>query len=292
VEKRSISVVIAGATLFAACSLFTSLDDFATPPAGAQDGAVDRDPPSDGPEIIVTTGDGGAGDADAAAAPDGCPSRAGPVPVRIGLPDGGFFCVDATEVTRAQYQQFLDNGSPTNTHPRCTFNASFVPGISLTGPTLPVTGVDWCDAHAFCTWAGKRLCRRLGSAAPLPATSGGSTATELVYACGRGGTRTYPYGSTFNGAACNGATYDAGRPVAVASATGCEGGFEGIFDLSGNLAEWVDACDETADAGANDMCALYSSNYNEPDPGDLRCTTSRVFPRDDRGSAGFRCCGP
>jgi len=40
----------------------------------------------------------------------------------------------------------------------------------------------------------------------------------------------------------------------VASFPGCEGFYPGLFDLEGNVAEWVDSCDGSS--GPNDHCTL------------------------------------
>src|SRR5215472_5996844 len=55
---------------------------------------------------------------------DGCPAGPGPAMV---LTDT--FCVDSTEVTNAQYAQFLSAGwNVSNQPPRCAWNTSFAPG--------------------------------------------------------------------------------------------------------------------------------------------------------------------
>jgi len=95
------------------------------------------------------------------AQPDGnstahrCPSGHGPVMVRVGT-----FCIDSTEVTSEQYNDFLLAG-PAALAPQpaeCSWNVSYLPGggwvFDPSQPTLPIANVDWCDAYAFCRWAG------------------------------------------------------------------------------------------------------------------------------------------
>jgi formylglycine-generating enzyme len=293
VRKAHCVLVAAAATIsvgLGSCSLAT-LDGLAGP---APDNAADASDEARLADVAAAAVDASVADRadggnDASSAE--CPSRGGPTPVKVTLPKGGFYCIDRTEVTRAQYRAFLASDGVVNTHPRCSGNMGFVPSVTLDGDELPVMGIDWCDAHAFCHWAGKRLCGRIGGGPQTVA--GATTNAEFVDACSRGGTRAYPYGPTYEAAACNGAQYGAGAPVAVGTAQACEGGYEGIFDLSGNVAEWVGACDETdSGGGQGDLCALLNSGYEEAFAPDLRCVRSRAFPRNSTGIVGVRCCGP
>jgi hypothetical protein len=76
------------------------------------------------------------------------------------------FCIDSTEVTNAEYDTFLsatDGGSVEagifdgGLADGCDSNLTFA-RITADPATFPVDQVDWCDAYAFCKWAGKRLC--------------------------------------------------------------------------------------------------------------------------------------
>jgi len=96
------------------------------------------------------------------------PLRGGPNMVRVPTVDGRSYCIDATEVTQAQYSQFLfvKKGDTSGQEARCTWNMSY--GVTCGGfdPVArggyPVVCIDWCDAVAFCSWAGKRLCGKIG----------------------------------------------------------------------------------------------------------------------------------
>ena len=73
----------------------------------------------------------------------------------------------ASSVIASDYAAFLAAGPPLSLLPAgvCSFKKSFVPdGVfpPSGGAALPVTSVDWCDAAAYCTFAGKHLCGKVG----------------------------------------------------------------------------------------------------------------------------------
>lgn len=277
------------------CTLLTKIDDdLSSGLLDAGDGGSDGGTsPNDGSSAV----DSASSDTGGAEAGSGCVAAiGGPTLVRIDPLDGaGTFCVDRTEVTRGQYVTFLTSGAKSN-HPRCAFKTSYQPGGSWPPRAderdLPVADVDWCDAEAFCSWAGKQLCGAR-SGGPLASSSANDVAQSMLgYACSGGGVKTYPYGNTYDGKACNDLEYDAGGPVAVATIPTCQGGFPGLFDLAGNVAEWIDACDQGGGAGAADPCIAFNSPYYEQQPDELECSHIRYeLPRNVRFDyIGFRCC--
>jgi sulfatase modifying factor 1 len=204
------------------------------------------------------------------------------------------FCIDSTEVTSAQYNEFLLAGPSLSGQPsECSWNGTYLPGsgwtFSPSQGTLPIANVDWCDAYAFCKWAGKRLCGKVGGGA-ADFSQFASPENEHYVACSNNATRIYPYGNTFNSAACNGVEADAGHVVPVGSLSACQGGVAGLFDMSGNVEEWQDACD--ANSGSNDSCldGTGAFDYGGP-PAGTRCdfadsdSRSAQFP-----DVGIRCC--
>jgi formylglycine-generating enzyme required for sulfatase activity len=236
------------------------------------------------------------------AAPDvaGCPeSHGGPQLVRVGA-----FCIDATEVTNGQYAVFWNERrqSTSGQISVCSWNVSFTPdgGGGAAWPSgperdqRPVVNVDWCDAYAFCEWAGKRLCGRIGQGSLTRwGDTTDATVSQWTYACSSGGRLAWPYGNAYNPAACNAERMaaTAASLVDVASKPGCRTD-SGVYDLSGNVEEWTDACDATN--GPNDLCAVVGASAFHRNPNDLSCTGS---PYPDRRSSqyelrGFRCCAP
>lgn len=204
------------------------------------------------------------------------------------------FCIDAFEVTQADYVVFLaqvGNDVPVSEQPQdCSFNTSLThtPDGSCpdfaTGSQLPVTCVDWCDAHAYCNHVGKRLCGALAGG-PM-AHDAMPTIGEWHYACTGGLMTTYPYGNTADPSACN--VPDTSARADVGSFPDCEGGLPGIFDMQGNVAEYVDACEP----GETGNCAL-RGGHTFGSAGYWRCNNTDVSgARNDPDTRefGFRCC--
>jgi len=225
--------------------------------------------------------DGGGSDGPGGWSSIGCSGSEGPAPVNI----DGRFCIDSTMVTYAEYARFLAAASP-STFPQlgdCVSNNDFAPATGVPHPGLaddyPVTSVDLCDARAYCTWAGKRLC------GPLPGVGNGLNTpgdSEGYYACA-GGQRNMPYayGPIYAPSACN--TPD-GAPTMVASMPDCVSvAYPGLYDLSGNIGFWEDMCDLN-----------YCRDTVPPRGATADAYLCNVDNYDPRGTAsadlGIRCC--
>jgi len=123
------------------------------------------------------------------------------------------FAIDRDEVTRGEYAECVHAGA-------C--EAALGADAAL---RLPVTGVRWTDADAYCRFAHKRL----------------PTEAEWERAARGSDGRIYPWGNQPDCAAGNWGNYDGegrcpgnpGRPVAVGSYGG------ELHDLGGNVWEWV-----------------------------------------------------
>jgi formylglycine-generating enzyme len=222
---------------------------------------------------------------------DRCPQGRGPVMLRIEKDEANSsFCIDATEVTVAQYRDFAKSNAPLNADSRCTWNDNADPPSSDEAAENPITSIDFCDAVAFCSWANKTLCGATDGRPSPPNDAGGSA---WLLACSANGRREYPYGSmgtTFSDKACNIGT----RVEPVKSRTSCQGGYAALYDMGGNAAEWINACESRGDAGL--LCTTtYALGAGLPAAKqDLR-KCSAAFEGEDpiqtkRPTLGFRCC--
>jgi formylglycine-generating enzyme len=212
----------------------------------------------------------------------------------------GGFCIDATEVTNAQYAQFVAANVPFTGQPqRCGWNNAWNSEAFTTGQeSLPVVGVDWCDASAFCAWSGKRLCGKIGGGAGPASEVTDPTKNQWFAACSGGNSSSsgyaYPYGNTYDPLACNGKdqTGDGLRPVgSLATCRGSTAPYSSLYDLSGNADEWEDGCNQKQGNGGNDACRVRSGNYLD-DASYLLCSGAYArFKRNERYlSIGIRCC--
>jgi formylglycine-generating enzyme required for sulfatase activity len=247
--------------------------------------------------------------------------RAGMVAVQS--PGGITYYIDRTEVSQAEYDLFLQSNPAIDpSSPTCGWKTTHMPGSepsdanqaesapsechptnTLYDPTNhgddPVVCVDWCDAAAYCAWAGKRLCGRIGGGPAPEAEFANAGADAWFNACSNGGTTVFPYGNTYTSGAC---AESAVAPVGTTA--GCHGTttpFDGIFDMSGNVAEWEDSCGPYvfgADGGvASDRCLIRGGSAGDyPDPMALTqvlsCAGQDVGdPRNmARPGTGIRCC--
>jgi formylglycine-generating enzyme len=253
-----------------------------------------------------------------------CPSgTAGGKQVLIPLADGTGYCIDQLEVTRGDYKVFLDStkADTSGQPPECVENKSFEPPFEdpfHSGkacpieswaldkyPDRPVVCVDFCDAYAYCAWAGKRLCGKVGASPKgiqvidgwQVAQIAGTTSGEWSYACSQGGKTTYPYGDTYQPGACidqaridQEGYVDATLPkIEGETCHGTEAPFDQIYHLSGSVSEWLNLCDPTMFG-----CALFVASSGDVtlDKDATSCDAATTFNMHNNYQAdlGFRCC--
>jgi formylglycine-generating enzyme len=272
--------------------------------------------------LVLACGSTSPGPADAST-PDSavpgkpCLSAHGPPMVRVPSPTSptGSFCMDATEVTRKHYQEFVSRaGDPANLakadvcklvnvapQAECLQEASVCRGSCDDHPQVCV---EWCSAFAYCKWAGKRLCGGFDGKA-IKRAPNEVRDNEWFLACGGGlrsdGTleRRYTYGDNFSEVACNTTSSAVPCPkggcttLPVGSLKTCQGNgdFAGIFDLNGNVSEWVDQRDAQTPTSVFALGASFSLRL-EPGAG-VGCgeaVTQASGLAIANADIGFRCC--
>ncbi|MFO0662687.1 MAG: SUMF1/EgtB/PvdO family nonheme iron enzyme [Polyangiaceae bacterium] len=158
--------------------------------------------------------------------------------------------------------------------------------------------MNFCDAKAFCAWAGKRLCGKIGGGSLV--VSGGfdrgshrEANSEWYSACARGSAMlAYPYGDSYEQGACNiGVVTSNYGTVDVASDPKCVGGYPGIYDMTGNVMEWIDVCEPENSDPKLTRCLAQGGPWNF-DKFAATCDFAEVPQRQDNTTPqiGFRCC--
>jgi len=190
----------------------------------------------------------------------------------------GAYYIDKTEVSNAQYKQFVDEtgyGPP----------AHWTEGTYGEGEAdLPVTNVSLEDAAAYAKWAGKRL------------------PTEAEWEKAARGTdgRFYPWGAVFDRNSCQHMRESDAGPVAVGSYLGGASPY-GALDMLGNVWEWTTSAfepypgNERTDARApygETHVVLRGGAWDQHDIKPVPIRVSFRFPEKPYTKArdiGFRC---
>jgi hypothetical protein len=286
------------AVLPLACSLAFQISDDAASGARLRDGGADGTVALDeaaaaDPDSASDAGQS-AGDA---RVPLAC-KQTGRGPALVNA--GDRFCIDATEVTVDQFAVFIDAGvDPATQIEHCRTNTSYVPLGATDAGDEPVNGVDWCDAFSFCAWAGKKLCGPIDDA---PADAGSGVDAGFVHGLSfddiplrekngwlwicQGGDRALPYPYGYDEDASAGCSEPGGGflpPQVRRVAVGCEGPFPGLFDMTGNTQEWIDAC-------SSGVCAAVGARKCR-DVYNLPSGTLHSYDIQYTATVGFRCCG-
>jgi hypothetical protein len=187
--------------------------------------------------------------------------------IRVGTVD--IFAYEASRPGATAERAGLDGNPEDEIESLIEARACSRPGV------LPWDDVSWAEAETACTAAGSRLC----------------TAAEFALSCGGPQGEAYPYGISYRSHICNGRSYDADSDepgiqdgvLTCGAAASCTR--NGVFDLSGNLKEWV------AERAGN-LRAVRGGSYATVLGGGLSCHQEGDWK--DRNfrhrSIGFRCC--
>ncbi len=296
--KRS-TVLISTAAIFVACATSCSSASSATSNCGPPTNCASEDAGRD------AVGSDGESSSDGGIA---CPSGKGPAMASLPASNGNSFCIDTTEVTVEHYAAFIaaSAGNTIGQPAECSWNMSFGPDTTNFGcsastndvvqhPHDPVRCVDWCDARAYCQWAGKHLCGAVGGSPVAPGDLADVTKSEWYSACTSQGKYPYEYGTGFSSGRCVDSSYagvGSQGPVAVGTARQChspDSPFATVFDMVGNVSEWVDSCSTAT--GQTDICPTLGFDFKTNQATcqfDMPPQKPLRFYADT--TIGFRCC--
>jgi serine/threonine-protein kinase len=185
------------------------------------------------------------------------------------------FYIDQFEVTNEAYQKFVAAGHQA---PQNWERGTYSPGR---GPE-PVTHVSWRDAVEYAKWVGKRL--------PLE--------KEWEYVA-RGGSKEflYPWGNEWIEGYANVMPSSDSALAAVGIHIKDRSAFGDVFDLAGNVSEWVeDSWSKGYNSRPDDSCKVFrGGNIGEGHPSQIT-NTSRFCDNPDTPDpaitmkkVGFRC---
>ena len=153
------------------------------------------------------------------------------------------FFIDNHEVTNEQYERFTESANH-----RLPY---FWQDTTLNKPSLPVTGISWEDAKAYCEWRGGRL----------------PTEAEWEAAAG-GGLKNadYPWEGAPSGELANYIFDPDEDPLGIKIVGQYPPNGYGLYDMAGNVYEWVnDYYSQTFYADSTSW-----KFPNGPEKGDLR----------------------
>jgi len=216
------------------------------------------------------------------------PDTRGASMVLIPVEEGRPYCIDRRETTYGEYHEFYKAKSRdmSNQPKECDWNQDYAPKTTVVdrlcadcpdwecGPSLAeahpdmaVRCLDFCDAYAYCAWAGKRLCGLRGAErgkVTLIDMGDGSyeeasrattealrpSRNEWTNVCTQGGTTRYPYGDSYEPGRCIDkerieAEGDSARLVRDTSRNECHGTqppYDQVYNMVGSVEQWINIC--------------------------------------------------
>lgn len=181
------------------------------------------------------------------------------------------FDILATEATVDQFNDCVAAGKCAKTDADEVCNAG-KPGLGA----FPINCIHHDGAAALCAHLGGRLC----------------SSKEWLAACRGTDNRAFPYGPDYQPSRCHVGTYEQPGPggrntIAAGSIPDCVGGLPGLFDMSGNVSEWISDC-------KGDYCKFRGAAYMGNDPVEHFAGCGDVCSGNDKGlksgTVGVRCC--
>ncbi|MCZ7683375.1 MAG: formylglycine-generating enzyme family protein [Sandaracinaceae bacterium] len=185
--------------------------------------------------------------------------------------------IDRTEVTHAAYRRCVTSG-------RCVPSRIADDDLRLAAPRMPVTGITWDEAAAYCRFAGGRL----------------PTEAEWERAARGPRRHRFPWGRMYNSSLANHgrspAGPDAGDGFAHAAPVGSfpsGASPHGLLDVAGNAWEWTASRPSHADVGPGADASVYRvvRGGSWAQPAEALRVTHRVWlpSAEQRSDLGVRC---
>jgi len=244
--------------------------------------------------------------------------------VLIPAAEGSPYCIDEREAVFGEYKEFIaEKGNDFGAQPsECEWNKDYGPVSVIDrsdiggdmppihcGPTLAeanpdraVGCLDFCDAYAYCSWAGKRLCGLRGAASgkvnvidsQYTYESGsragdlaGSVESEWFNVCSQGGATVFPYGNEAEPGRCvdhvktaaEGEDARCVRDTANSQCRGTEAPYDQVYNMSGGEGQWVNIC-------VSEVCMFQGGGIDEV----YSCKGALGAADIRRPDAGVRCC--
>ncbi|MFA5623870.1 MAG: SUMF1/EgtB/PvdO family nonheme iron enzyme [Bradymonadales bacterium] len=176
-------------------------------------------------------------------------------------PEAGMVLIRGSEIDQIGADYYIDSYEASRSSATATEQGTFMGRACNYANTMPWSNISYNDANIACRDAGKRLC----------------TQAEWSYACASLQLNAYPYGPSYIQGACN----DGGATVHASGVNSACKTALNVYDLSGNLREWVQE--------GTRMGGSYNANANE-----LGCGSALTSPDHitavPQPSDGFRCC--
>lgn len=276
--------------------------------AGGDDAAGQAGAAGGTPDAAGASGQSGAG-----GIPSLCPTDLpGAKLVEVRRADGRAACIDQRETTQGEYHAFIQKvggkegfqklgfcePGPFYSDPEPNGGADDVPVYGAcnygaytpeTTPDAPVGCLDRCQAAAYCAWADKELCGGFDDDETLSAKDIADPAKSIwANACTNGGTTDVSHESAKTDACGPPRKLNQAQTEPVTSYAEChgQGAYAGIYNLSGGVAEWVNAQLPPAREGGKPTWLRIGPQWGTNNPSACGSANWGQYA----WGVGFRCC--
>ena len=159
-------------------------------------------------------------------------------------------------------------------------------------PDAAAACIDWCDAAAYCQWAGKRLCGAIGGGETPEAKMFDAATDEWLYVCTNGGKSQYPYGNVGDASKCRQSPGAARESVlAHPDCTGVEPPFSEVLNLQIAGTGSPEFVGVAPASGASGMQLRFTRGLGPEVADPYTCYAWGMVPPAGSLGGNFRCCG-